>query len=65
VQTEIKPTWVSYEEAQRLVGLGRTTLWRLASTGEITTAKVGRAVRINVESLEGYMQRAAKDAVAN
>jgi len=65
VQTEIKPTWVSYEEAQRLVGLGRTTLWRLASTGEITTAKVGRAVRINVESLETYMQRAAKDAVAN
>jgi excisionase family DNA binding protein len=65
VQTEIKPTWVSYEEAQRLVGLGRTTLWRLASTGEITTAKVGRAVRINVESLEAYMQRAAKDAVAN
>jgi excisionase family DNA binding protein len=65
VQTEIKPTWVSYEEAQRLVGLGRTTLWRLASTGEITTAKVGRAVRINVESLEAYMRRATKDGVAN
>ncbi len=65
MQTEIKPTWVSYEEAQRLVGLGRTTLWRLASTGEITTAKVGRAVRINVESLEAYMRRATKDGVAN
>jgi len=65
VQTEIKPTWVSYEEAQRLVGLGRTTLWRLASTGEIRTARVGRAVRINVESLEDYMQRSAEDAVAN
>lgn len=56
MQTEIKPTWVSYEEAQKLVGLGRTTLWRLADTGEIRTARVGRAVRISVASLEGYME---------
>ncbi len=63
MQTEIKPTWVSYEEAQRLVGLGRTTLWRLASTGEIKTARVGRAVRINVESLHEYMESASEDVV--
>ncbi len=62
MQTEVKPVWVSYEEAQRLVGLGRTTLWRLASAEEIKTAKVGRAVRINVESLIGYMERASKEA---
>jgi excisionase family DNA binding protein len=65
VQTEIQPTWITYEEAQRLVGLGRTTLWRLAGAGEIRTARVGRAVRINVESLEAYMQRAAEETVAN
>ena len=62
MQTEVKPVWVSYEEAQRLVGLGRTTLWRLASAEEIKTAKVGRAVRINVESLFGYMERVSKEA---
>jgi len=65
VQTEIQPTWITYEEAQRLVGLGRTTLWRLAGAGEIRTARVGRAVRINVESLEAYMQRAAEETVTN
>jgi excisionase family DNA binding protein len=59
MQTELKPAWVSYEEAQRLVGLGRTTLWRLASTEEIKTAKVGRAVRIDVQSLLEYMERAS------
>ena len=63
MQTEIKPSWVNYEEAQRLVGLGRTTLWRLASTGEIRTAKIGRSVRISVESLEDYMRRAAEENV--
>ena len=60
MQTELNPAWVSYEEAQRLVGLGRTTLWRLASTEEIKTAKVGRAVRIDVQSLLEYMERASE-----
>ena len=64
MQTEMKAAWVSYEEAQRLVGLGRTTLWRLARAGDIKTAKIGRAVRINVESLFDYMERATGD-VAN
>jgi excisionase family DNA binding protein len=63
MQTEVKPAWVSYEEAQRFVGLGRTTLWRLASAGEIKTARVGRAVRINVDSLHEYMERASQDAL--
>jgi len=64
MQPEMKAAWVSYEEAQRLVGLGRTTLWRLAGAGDIKTARVGRAVRINVESLFDYMERATDD-VAN
>ena len=65
MQTEIKPSWVSYEEAQRPVGLGRTTLWRLASMGEIKTARVGRAVRINVASLEEYMERVSGEIVGS
>jgi excisionase family DNA binding protein len=60
MQTEMKAAWVSYEDAQRLVGLGRTTLWRLASAQEIKTAKIGRAVRINVQSLFEYMERASE-----
>lgn len=64
MQTETKAAWVSYEEAQRLVGLGRTTLWRLVGAGDIKSAKVGRAVRINVESLLDYMERATED-IAN
>jgi len=49
--------WISYAEAQRYSGLGRTKLWELVSTGEVEAAKVGRAVRINRESLEEYMKR--------
>jgi excisionase family DNA binding protein len=39
--------WLSYAEASELVGLGRTTLWKLAGAGEIEVARVGRAVRIS------------------
>jgi len=61
VQITIEPKWLTYEEAQRLVGLGRTSLWRLVKSGEVKSAQVGRAVRISRESLEGYMERAARE----
>ena len=52
--------WLSYAEATELVGLSRTTIWKLASSGEIEVARVGRAVRINRKSLTTYMKRAAE-----
>jgi excisionase family DNA binding protein len=60
VQTGIVPTWITYEEGQRLTSLGRTTLWRLVKAGEVKSASIGRAVRINRESLEAYMEREAQ-----
>lgn len=49
--------WLSYPEAQKFSGLGRTKLWELVSSGEVQAAKVGRAVRINRRSLNEYMER--------
>jgi len=58
---DITPTWLSYSEAQRLVGLGRTTLWQLVSSGEVKAARVGRAVRLNRQSLERFLERQSDD----
>jgi excisionase family DNA binding protein len=52
-----EPGWVPYSEAQRFSGLGRTKLWELISTGEVEAAKIGRAVRISLHSLDAYMRR--------
>ena len=49
--------WLTYAEAGQMVGLSRVTLWKLVSAGEIEAARVGRAVRINRESLRAYMRR--------
>lgn len=63
MEKEIIAEWITYRQAQRLVSLGRTTLWRLASSGEIEAARVGRAVRINRTSLMAYMKRSTGDDV--
>ena len=57
MQAEIVRSWLTYKEAEQLVGLSRTTLWKLISAGGIEHRKVGRAVRINRESLEAYMRQ--------
>lgn len=56
MQAEIVKEWLTYKEAEQFVGLSRTTLWKLISTGEIEHRRVGRAVRISRESLEAYMR---------
>ena len=58
-QAGVEALWLTYPEAQKLSGLGRTTLWTLVSSGEIKAAHVGRAVRISRRSLEAYMERAS------
>jgi len=60
MQAEIVREWITYREAEQLVGLSRTTLWKLISAGEIEYRKVGRAVRINRASLEAYMRSPAQ-----
>jgi excisionase family DNA binding protein len=62
MQTEITREWITYKQAEELSALSRTTLWKLLSAGEIKAARVGRAVRINRHSLNGYLERAAEEA---
>jgi excisionase family DNA binding protein len=62
MQAEIVREWLTYREAEELSGLSRTTLWKLVSAGEIKAARVGRAVRINRRSLDGYLERASEDS---
>ena len=60
-QAELPRNWLTYSEAQTVSGLGRTTLWKLVSAGEIKAAHVGRAVRIDRHSLEEFMRHAAEE----
>jgi excisionase family DNA binding protein len=63
MQAEIVRGWLTYKEAEQLVGLSRTTLWKLIGSREVEHRKVGRAVRIKRESLEAYMSGEAEGGV--
>ncbi len=56
MQAEITREWVTYKQAEEIAGLSRTTLRKLVDDGEIQIRRVGRAVRINRESLDAYMR---------
>jgi excisionase family DNA binding protein len=51
--------WLTYTEAAVFTGLGRTTLWTLASTGKVRAAKVGSAVRFSRTSLQEFMEKSS------
>jgi excisionase family DNA binding protein len=63
-QTNVEALWLTYPEAQKLTGLGRTTLWMLINdpNSGVRAARIGRrAVRISRHSLLEYMERQAED----
>ena len=55
MQTEITREWVTYRQAEQIAGLSRTTLRKLVDDKVIKVRRVGRAVRINRESLDAFM----------
>lgn len=59
---EIQPAWLTYKEAEVYASLSRTTLWRLIDTGRVRAAKIGKAVRIERESLEEFLRRCSEEA---
>ena len=67
--TGARPTpereWLTYAGAGEMVGLSRGTIWKLVSAGEVEAARVGRAVRINRQSLTDFMKRSANGSTDN
>ncbi len=51
----ITPAWLDYKQAEAYSNLSRTTLWQLIGARKIKAAHVGRAVRIERESLDRFM----------
>ena len=54
---EVTPQWLRFAAAENYSGLGRTTLTRLVTAGEVRAARIGKSVRINRASLDEYMER--------
>ena len=60
----ITPAWLDYKQAEAYSSLSRTTLWELINRREIKAARVGRAVRIQRDSLDEFMERSIADVAS-
>ena len=58
-KTPITPAWLNYKQAEAYSNLSRTTLWQLINAGKIRAARVGRAVRIERNSLQEFMEQSS------
>jgi excisionase family DNA binding protein len=58
----ITPAWLDYKQAEAYSSLSRTTLWELISSRKIKAARIGRAVRIERDSLQKFMEQHITDA---
>ena len=61
MQAQVTREWVTYRQAEEIAALSRTTLRKLVDEGEIQIKRVGRAVRINRQSLDAYMRGDTED----
>jgi excisionase family DNA binding protein len=57
----IAPAWLNYKQCETYSGLSRTTLWQLINAGKIKAARIGRAVRIERDSLQAFMEQSRRN----
>ena len=53
----VEPICVRINDAARMIGIGRTKLYELISSGELETVKIGKATRITTSSLRRLVER--------
>ncbi|MCL4673915.1 MAG: helix-turn-helix domain-containing protein [Sphingomonadaceae bacterium] len=53
----VEPICVRINDAARMIGIGRTKLYKLIATGEVETLKIGKATRVTTASLHELVKR--------
>jgi hypothetical protein len=59
VDPDIKPITVTVAKAQKISGLGRTTIWNLIKAGRLERRRIGRRTLIVYRSLEALLLTSA------
>ncbi len=55
-QVPIEPLLLRTDEAARVLGIGRSTLYALIASGELPVVRIGRATRIPMAALVRWVE---------
>lgn len=55
--TETTPKLVTVPHAAQMLSISERSAWRLVSTGELSSIKLGRSTRVKVESIDRLIER--------
>jgi excisionase family DNA binding protein len=58
----VTPAWLNYKQAEAYANLSRTTLWQLINARRVRAARIGRAVRIERDSLQAFMEQSSDES---
>jgi excisionase family DNA binding protein len=48
--------WLNLKDVQRLLGIGKTKTYELATTGELPAVRIGRCIRVNHTELDEWLR---------
>ena len=54
---QLAPLLVTVPEAARILSIGRTALYQLVWSGDLTPIHIGRSVRFPIEELQDFIER--------
>jgi excisionase family DNA binding protein len=47
--------WLSLKDVQQMLGIGRTKIYELVTTGELPAVRIGRCIRVNRTELDEWL----------
>jgi excisionase family DNA binding protein len=56
-QAEVERNWITLQEMQDMLSIGRTKAWQLVSSGEVPAVKIGRSVRVDRRGLTEWLSQ--------
>lgn len=62
---DINKKLLNVNEAASALGLGRSLVYTLVATGELTSIKIGRARRIPVSAIDEFIERCLEQEVSS
>lgn len=62
---DINKKLLNVNEAASALGLGRSLVYTLVATGELTSIKIGRARRIPVSAIDEFIERRLEQEVSS